>query len=152
MTRSKAIKIILREIQKTSKDTIIWWTYDFEAIRLERVKRMIEKKPGEFLGAFDPGDYIRSKVTLEDILSIAQDGEMDLSQRVTNFSNSSEIPTYRDIIRQMGLGLFNYKHIKNYPEIFADSKAIYEEFRKEHEKEISGRISELLDFYKYFDI
>ena len=152
MTRSKAIKIILREIQKTSKDTIIWCTYDFEAIRLERVKRMIEKKSGEFLGAFDSSDYIRSKVTLEDILSIAQDSKMDLSQRVTNFSNSSEIPTYRDIIRQMRLELFNYKHIENYPEIFADSYAIYEEFRKEHEKEINGRISELLDFYKYFDI
>ena len=150
MTRSKAIKIILREIQKMGANTVIWQAYDFEKINLRRAEIMVETKPGGFIGTFDPDKYIRQCITLEDLLACVQNSATDLTERVTYFRDNRAIPTYHDIIRKMGLGLFDYKSIENYPEIFPDSKAACEEYYKEHKNEIDKHTEELLRSYKSF--
>ncbi len=149
MTRSKAIKIILKEIQKMGGNTIVFHTYDVEKINLERAKRILERKPGDFIGAFDPNEYIRKHITLDELLIFVQDDGIDLWKLVTNFPNAILIPTYHDIIRKMGLGLFNYSSIDNYPEIFEDSKMERDKFHEEHKKELDSRMEELLGSFKY---
>jgi hypothetical protein len=149
MTRSKAIKIILKEIQRMGGNTIVFHIYDIEKINLERAKRILKHKPGDFIGVFDPNEYIRKPITLDELLIFAQDDVIDLWEPVTNFPNATLIPRYQDIIRKMGLGLFNYSSIDNYPEIFEDSKVECDKFHEEHKKELDGRMEELLGSFKY---
>lgn len=149
MTRSKAIKIILGEIQKMGGNAIVSYTYDVEKMKLERAKRILEHKPGDFIGTFDPNEYIRKHITLDELLIFVQDDGIDLWKSVTNFPNAILIPTYHDIIRKMGLGLFNYGSIGNYPEIFEDSKAECDKFHEEHKNELDSRMEELLGSFKY---